>query len=194
MLSCILLAGALILGSGAFSAVTADRSATVSVAGDNSALLAIEPHESLSAQEAFLENGQLEIQVSPQSTKTYDPLFTITNQGSQPVGVWIVDKDNSGTSNGGSGDIIGLDEDNTGNVTFFNTTYGGGGLGECENGVPSVEGEGNAVELGAGETLTVGLRANSSDVDAGEADLLDEMIIHADATVSGVNTEQNHDC
>lgn len=188
----ILLVVALVLGTGAFSTVTADRTATISVAGDDSALLAIAPI----ASEAFLDTGELQFEVTATTTTTIDPLFSITNQGSQPVGVWIIDIDNSGTSGSGDADIIGLDADNTGNVTFFNTTYGGGSgsLGNCENGVPSIEGEVNAVELEAGETLIVGVQANSSDVDPDEADLLDEMVIHADASVPGVSTAQNHDC
>lgn len=188
----ILLAVALILGSGAFSTVTADRTATVDVAGDDSALLAIEPV----ADEAFLDTGELQFQVTATTTTTIDPLFTITNQGSQPVGVWILDIDDAGTTGDSGADIIGLDANNTGNVTFFNATFGGGdgNLGNCENGVPSIEGQVNAVEIEAGETLTVGLQANSSDVDPDEADLLDRMVIHADATVTGVSTEQNHDC
>lgn len=190
----VFLALTLLLGSSAFSAVTADRTASVSVAGDDAALLAIAPHTS--ASEHFVDGDELHLQVTATTTKTIDPLFTITNQGSQAVGVWLEDVDNAGTSGSVDADIIGLDQDNTGNVTFFNNTFGGSTVGNCENGVPSLEGEGNAVQLEPGETLNVGLQANSSDVDPDEADLLDEMIIHADATVPGValTDPQNHAC
>lgn len=193
-LALIALAIFAIVGSGAFSALTADRVASISVAGDDGALLAITPHSSADAQDVFLDSGELKIQVSPGTTTTYAELFNITNLGTQPIAVWITDHDYSGGSSGSlSGDIIGdFDENNTGNVTFFNPTYGGND--SCENGVASIEGEGNAVQLAAGETLVVGLQANTSDVSGEEADLLDEMTVYGDADAAGVAAPLNTVC
>ena len=53
----VLLAVAAVVGSGAFSAVTADRSATVDVAGDDSALLAITPHSPAPSGVTFGSGG-----------------------------------------------------------------------------------------------------------------------------------------
>lgn len=191
----VLLAVAAVVGSGAFSAVTADRSATVDVAGDDSALLAITPFSPAPSGVTFGSGGTFSLQVSPGATTTYAGLFNVTNQGTQPVSVWIVDHDYTGGGSFGNlpGDIVGdVDKNNTGNVTFFNLAYGGNAT--CENGVPSVEGQPNAVELAAGHTLVVGMQANTSDVSGEEADLLDEITIHADASVPGVSAPINRAC
>ena len=185
---------AIVVGSGAFSAVTVDRSATIDAAGDDSALLAITPHAD--ADPGLFGSGDtFSLVVSPGATTSYADLINVTNQGSQPVSVWIVDHDYSGGGSSGnlSGDIIGdVDDDNTANVTLFNEAYGG--QASCENGVPSLEGVGNAVQIAPGETLVVGLQANTSDVSGEEADLLDEITIHADASVSGVTGPINTQC
>ena len=184
----------LIVGSGAFDAITVDRTVTVNTAGDANALLKIERHSTADVS-WFVSGDTLSITVGQSTTTTYDPLFNITNQGSQSVAVWIEDFDYSGTSSGGdlAGDILGdIDEDNTANVTFYNTFWGGNE--SCENGVPSLEGQGNAVQLDPGQTLVVSLQANASDVSGEEADLLDEMVIHADASVNGVTTSPGATC
>lgn len=188
----VVLAAALIVGSGAFSAITADRTATIGVAGDDSALLAISPHTD--ANPDFFGSGNtLSISVGIGNT-TIEPLFNVTNQGTQSVAVWLVDHDYTG---GGSnedlaGDIVGdVDEDNTGNITFHNPTYGGNE--SCENAKKSVETQGNAVQLAPGETLVVSMFSDTSNVPGDEADLLDELTIHADATVSGV-TDPTDSC
>ena len=183
----IVLAGTVFLaGSGAFTAIAADRTATINVAGDDSALLEISPHPSANPSDVFTSSGQLRIEVSAGSTTDFDPLFNITNRGTEPVAVWIEDVDYVGVGggSGSGGDIIGdLDADNTANVTFYNATFGGAAA--CENGVKSIEDVGNAVQLGPGQTLVVSLYADSSSVPGDEADLLDEMTIYADASVTG---------
>lgn len=190
----ILLGSVVVLaGSGAVSAIHAERAVSITAAGDDSALLAITPHTD--ADPGLFPSGDtLSIQVSPGATTTYAELFNVTNQGSQSVSVWITDHDYVGGGSGDlAGDIVGdTDDDNTANVTFFNWAYGG--ASSCENGVPSIEGTGNAVEVPPGETLVVGLQANTSDVSGEEADLLDEMTVHADASVSGVTTAVNTQC
>lgn len=191
----VIIAVTLIVGSGAFTALTVDRSATVSVAGDGSSLLAISPHANAPGSVTFGSGNTFSLTVGQSTTTTYDPLFNVTNQGSQSVAVWIEDFDYSGSTSGGdlAGDIVGdIDDDNTANVTFYNTVWGGNA--SCENGVPSLEDQGNAVQLDPGQTLVVSLQANASDVSGEEADLLDEMIIHADATVTGVTTSPAATC
>lgn len=189
---CMLLLGAYTVGSGAFTAITADRSATINAAGDASALLGIEGHSSVD-QSFFGTGATFSLQVTPGETTTYSKFLNITNQGSQPVAIWITDIDNQGSGGGDSSlDIVGFDEDNTANVTFFNSTYGGNG--SCENGFQSVEGQDNAVEVGAGQTLVVGLHTDVGSVSEEEADLLDEITIHADANVNGQSEELVNPC
>lgn len=92
-----------ILGTGAFSSVSADRTATVSVASDADAYLALEPHSAANGQYATTRGGQLEIQiddsnpllpgagVNQDATTTFDDVFNITNQGTQRVAVSVAD-------------------------------------------------------------------------------------------------------
>ena len=185
LLAAVLIAVALIVGSGAFSAVTADRTAIIGVAGDDSALLAISPHDDANP-DFFGPGNTLSISVGSGNT-TIEPLFNVTNQGTQSIAVWLTDHDyeGGGTNENLAGDIIGdVDENNTGNITFHNPTYGGNE--SCENGKKSVETQGNAVQLAPGETLIVSMFSDTSSVPGDEADLLDELTIRADATVQGV--------
>jgi hypothetical protein len=93
---------AAIVGSGAFSSTQVERGVSVSVVGDESAFLALEPTDGPNGQYASTDsNGLLEVQVSEENDKLsgeglnpssyYDlgKVFKITNQGSQAVGVWI---------------------------------------------------------------------------------------------------------
>jgi hypothetical protein len=95
--------GAAALGSGAFTSVQADRSVDVTVAGDANAFLEVEPAETDNAA-AFTEqaggrSNTLSIRidktavggsgVNEQAETFIDDLFSITNQGTQPVWVWM---------------------------------------------------------------------------------------------------------
>ena len=92
-----------LVGTGAFSSVTADRTATVSVAEDADAFLGLEPHSSPNGQYAQTNGGQLELQiddtnptvagngVNQDATTTFDDVFNITNQGTQRVAVSVND-------------------------------------------------------------------------------------------------------
>lgn len=187
------LAAVLIVGgSGAFSAVSTDRTATINAAGDSNALLEITPHNQ--ADPAHFAGGDtLNIRVGI-GNLSIDPLFNITNRGTQPVAVWLIDHDYTGGSDTGNldGDIIGdRDADNTGNITFYNSEFGGNS--SCENGVKSIETQGNAVQLSPGDTLVVSMFSDTSNVPGDEADLLDELTINGDASVNGV-TEPTGSC
>jgi len=188
----MLIAVVFVVGSGAFNTISTDRTATITTAGDASALLGIEQHPSASGDFTFGSGATFSFAVSPSANTTYDKVLKITNQGSQSVAVWIVTHDYSSGSGSQdlSGDIVGQDANNTGAITFFNQSFGP----TCENGVPSVEGQTNAVQVDAGESLVVGIQANTNDVDPDEADILDEITIHADANVNGVSTTLNTQC
>ena len=90
-------------GTGAFSSVTAERTATVSVADDADAFLGLEPHNSVNGQYATTNDGQLELRidgsnpaipgdgVNHNAITTFDDVFNITNQGTQRVAVSVND-------------------------------------------------------------------------------------------------------
>lgn len=90
-------------GTGAFSSVTAERTASVSVADDTDAFLGLEPHNSANGQYATTNDGQLELRidetnpaisgegVNQNAITTFDDVFNITNQGTQRVAVSVND-------------------------------------------------------------------------------------------------------
>ena len=100
-LGSVSLAGASVFGSGAFSSVQADRDVTVNVAGDDEAYLALEPAEGPNGDYASIEDGTLALNFdgsaegvdgqgfNAEATTRVDEVFTITNQGTQTVGVYI---------------------------------------------------------------------------------------------------------
>lgn len=173
--------GALV-STGAFSTVAADRAVDISVADDTTAALQLTPYVDEGGQQsefASIVEGQLQLRINTQSTVDTRSVFNVTNHGSQPVAVWITDVDTDDS-------VGGVDENNTDDVTFYNPTYGG--AASIENGVASIEGRPNAVALGVGETLTVSVYLDTTTVHDQESDLLDSIVIHADANVDGNDT------
>lgn len=91
--------GAATVGTGAFSSTEASRNLSVSVAGDSSAYLGLSESAGDNAQFAEVDptntNSQLEIDfaasgnggtgVNPDSTTVFESVFTVENQGTQPV-------------------------------------------------------------------------------------------------------------
>jgi hypothetical protein len=90
-------------GTGAFTSVTATRDATVNVAGDAGALLSIQAAGGSNSAEYVstdASTGKVSIDLSsddggsgvnPDAVTEIDNLLTLTNQGSQSVGVWFAD-------------------------------------------------------------------------------------------------------
>nr|WP_154019520.1 DUF1102 domain-containing protein [Halapricum salinum] len=90
--------GAAAMGSGAFTSVSANRSISVEVAGDSSALLGMQPSSGPNGAYASLEGGTLGIDfsnsefdasgVGSDSVYQFDDVFQITNNGTQTIYVW----------------------------------------------------------------------------------------------------------
>ena len=153
----------LVTASGAFTTVSAERTATVNVAGDESALLALEPAAGPNGGEyARIESGELELNlagynssatgVNPNAVTDFDSVFVITNQGTQEVAVNISD---SGPNNN--------------SVTFYN--------GSVSN---TLE-DGGSETLSPGESVVVSIEVDTTEVD-GTPTLIDEITISAEAT------------
>jgi len=178
----------LVTATGAFTTVQAERTAEIGVAGDSSALLQLQGSGTANAQEyVTTNNGQLGLDlqnVNLDAETDINDTFTITNQGSQTVGVWITRADTQ-DNNG--------DDDLADTVAFYNpdghggTQLGGNDVTPSSSGtaVPrTITDESNAVNLDPGESLTVSIYINVGDVGTQE-DLIDTVTVHADADVDG---------
>ncbi|WP_276273032.1 DUF1102 domain-containing protein [Haloarcula litorea] len=93
--------GSTVVGSEAFSSVAAERTVDVSVVGDASAYLALEPATGPNGAYATVDDGELALDLSPSNdavagegvnddaVTVVQRAFRATNQGTQPVVLWI---------------------------------------------------------------------------------------------------------
>lgn len=99
----IVVAASLVTATGAFSSVTAERTTEVKVANDANAFLALDGNtDGGNGEYVSMDQGKLSIDlttssegaqgVNPDAVTTFDNLFTITNQGSQPVNLELTPK------------------------------------------------------------------------------------------------------
>lgn len=158
-----------IYATGAFTSITAQRGATITVAGDAAGYLALKPAPGPNGGYATIQNGELHISVggardgsagggiNKQSVTVMRNVFTITNQGTQPLGVWLTDKTDA--------------------ITFSGGTTG-----------TSLEGRKHAIALTPGTTLYVGLTVDTRGKKI-TGDLMTSITIHANADVSGANLD-----
>ena len=155
-----LAAGAGVIGgTGAFTAVEADRTVTVEAAGDDSALLVFRPTEDGDvdgdAPNVFSDAGEelLELEVSDlnlQARTTFDAGLTIVNTGTNDVGLYV---DEGESENIGAGEVI------------ADITHEGDSI---------VGNDAQAVDLNAGEHVNIGFEFDLFDF-ASTGDLDDEM-------------------
>lgn len=166
----LVVAASMVMATGAFSTVTAERSTNVKVTGDEKAFLGVKPSpDSKNSQYAKQQpNGELVVNlnqkakgvtgqgVNPDAVSSFDNVFTITNQGTQSVSVWL--------------------EDSSDRVSFY--------VGGDTSNRPSSQG--GAVTIGVGETKNIGVVVDATDKGAGTTflDGDDDMIIHAVASGS----------
>jgi hypothetical protein len=158
------------LMTGAFSALTADRTATVSTAGDADALLALQPENEAYAR---LDEGTLTVAidgsfetggegVNANSLTQVEDVFRITNRGSAEIAVWI-------TTSGR----------HTGTVVFYD------GPPHDDSRV-AIDHPRNAHVLGPGEDLVVSMEVDTRGLHLARSErLIDRITIHARAVNSG---------
>jgi len=125
------------------------------VAGDESALLALTPATGANGQYAYLNSGQLEIDISSNNPNaggsnftgagvnddaltSINDVFIIENQGTQDVDVYLGD---------GSGNAIGLNGNDTALQYYWGSTT-----------TNSSETSSNSVTLSPGQSVTVGFQ------------------------------------
>lgn len=94
----IVVVGALgvVAATGAFTTVTAERTATINVSGDDAALLQMDPSDETDVV-SMSDAGTIQIDISedggaglnPVATTSFDPALNVTNQGSQDIGLSV---------------------------------------------------------------------------------------------------------
>lgn len=159
-LGTIVAGGGAALGTGAFSSVEADRTATISVADDANGFLSIEPSSSRPSigDDPYLsiEGGQLTFYfdgddaaldsqnrttmnatgLNDNAITTFTDLITITNNGTNEVTVSVIPYDGSGNELSGTGFAAQYDpgntlsEDSATTVTFEFDLTNGSGIGD----------------------------------------------------------------
>ncbi len=152
------------IGTGAFNFANVERGVGVDVVDDSDAFLALNstsPYSDGSDKQLKLtfddDAGVGGDGLNENSDYSFTGVFSIRNQGSQPVGVWIEDN--------GSDDAMQWYATSTNNTSDFST---------------SVEGSGNAYAIGVGERVYINvvilLQDNTYD------DLPDTISVKADAS------------
>ncbi|ELZ32255.1 hypothetical protein C473_09582 [Halorubrum distributum JCM 10247] len=151
------------VGTGAFNFANVERSISIDTAGDDSAFLALESESeytnNVGDRLAFdFETDEGGSGINEDSDYSFTGIFSIENQGTDAVGVWIEDNDDSEDSDAASWYAA----DSATNVNFDD----------------SIEGSGNAYSLTPGDkvyvNLVVLLRDNSV------SDLPDQINVKAD--------------
>ncbi|WP_336001208.1 DUF1102 domain-containing protein [Halorientalis halophila] len=163
---------AAVTATGAFTAITADRAAAVEVVNDDQQVLGLAPSDGPNGAYATVDaNGVLSLDIAgdtgvgTEARTRIDDVFTVTNQGTQTVGVWLED---------------GVEE-----VVFYAPDSDGGdgtaitGFGSFQ---PLDAGPEGAVALAPGESVTVGIGIDTRGVDVGTT-LLETVRINANAIV-----------
>jgi hypothetical protein len=191
------------LGTGAFTSVTAERDATVKVAGDGQAYIKLVPGNDNgtpsnpsgpnAAYADYNDDGELELNfddmasgvggdgANPNAVTDVDEVFYIANQGTQDVGVWIEDSGSDA-------------------VTFYahNRHPNNGGSESAPNGSlgnaeaagsdrkddHSIEKNGGSFDVGAvtmspGDTMEVSVEIDTTDISS-STQILDSITIFAD--------------
>ena len=169
--------GSAAFGTEAFTSVQAERSVDVSVAGDDSAFVAIQSLDSDNA-DTYVDtesDNTVELNldgdsdspgdgVNQDAVTQLDDLFRVVNQGSQETSVYFEDESDA--------------------VTFRVS----GSASALDATGQSLEGADNSVELDVGEQVVVGLTVDTLNNDV-SGELLDSVTLVADANASA--PEQN---
>jgi hypothetical protein len=154
--------GLFVLGTGAFTTVSAERTVSVNTASDDAALLELTPHGGPNGAYADGSGDELAINfdavpaagVNQNATTTLSDVFNITNRGTQTANVYI-------TKNGA----------NAGLVTVENA-----------NGARIDGGPVNGVSVPVGESVEVAIIVDTTGQNLADGDtLLNSITIHAEA-------------
>lgn len=188
----------IVTATGAFTSVSAERTATIDVAGDDAALLGLTSNHAIVEQtdgtmQLNFDNieGASASGVNYNAQTSYAAVFTIANNGADDVAVDIATND-TGDNDPGHADAVSfvvnqsqLDASAIGSISALshNNMFNGDTVYSITTH------NGNQVEIPSGESVTVGLFIdttgadfdNASDYDEDPPDLVDDITIRADA-------------
>ena len=183
------------VGTGAFTSVSADRSVSVAVAGDQNAFLRIGPctddsgNPTPNSAYAQFEGGTFTLDltgangndppagsgVNADAVSRFDDVFEIRNQGTQPIGAWLEAADAATNPDGDP------------KIEFYRDGDPGSDIVAEGNSL-------NAKCLDVGERICIGFRIRTESDDEDETDLFDtgtlpgsngeELVINGDVDVA----------
>lgn len=154
-----------VVGTGAFTSVSATRGVNVQVAEDADALLAIEPSPGPNGEYAIVENGQIAIRldasneslagegVNDNAVTRIEDVFRIRNQGTQEVFVFFEEF---------GGEAVTLFGGTTTAKNNGNRIYDAPPSGLVPNETPEMEGSANALRTPVGAPIPVGLEIDTT--------------------------------
>jgi hypothetical protein len=172
-----------ILGTGAFTSVSADRSVSVQVAADADAFLAMVPSPGPNGEYAAVEDGQLVVQldgsddtpagdgVNDDAVTRIEDIFRIRNQGTQEVFVFV---------DAFGGDAVTLFGGTTTAKNNGNRIYDAPPSGLVPNESPVMEGSSNALRTPVGAPIPVGIEVDTTGSNTLD-DLSGSLTVHARA-------------
>lgn len=180
-------AGGGVLGTGAFTSVSASRSVSVSLANEDAAYLGIEPGDGKVNGVFANQNTDNEITVDINDEITtysdsgtgvgvdseyeFDDVFRVTNQGTQTVSLQI--------------DDVTHDPDGDGNTEVLVQFYVRDGSGNRQR----IDGSNAEAELSTGTVAQIGIYVETSDYDvSSNEDLNGATTVQADADGFGAGT------
>jgi hypothetical protein len=157
------------IGTGAFTSVEADRTVDVSVAGDDSALLSLDPCDTTTrpnGEYASIDgDGQFRLDVPNLNANAFteiDNVFEVTNQGTQAVVIYVKEYGN----NTAAADIGARTDELIPSTNGVEGQSGEGinGSDVVDVSAPSTPGYGNiGIRLDTGESIKLGVYVDTSD-------------------------------
>jgi hypothetical protein len=166
----------LITATGAFTTVEAERTATIDVAGDADALLALEPADGDQNNGAVQQtNNELTVDltspgsqgaegINPNANTTFNPAINVTNQGTNQIDLSVGISINSGdlTSNNIKLNATGGDTAVSGDITQTTVTLNSGETVELALILDLTSDSGNQINTLGNTDVTITFTANDS--------------------------------
>ncbi|MFB6362359.1 MAG: hypothetical protein ABEH59_13690 [Halobacteriales archaeon] len=160
VLLAIVAAIGLITATGAFGSVSAQRTATVNVAGDDAALIGLEPGSAGGASDIVEGTDEIKLNltnVNTNATLEYPDVLNITNRGTQAVAVQIT---RTGANSGAIAFAVQSDQ--------LDGSQGSADLTWPETNAWRIDDSGSPIDLQPGESIQVGIYIDTSDSDASD--------------------------
>lgn len=185
--------GGAVLGTGAFTTVEAERTVSVSTAGDRRGFLGLAPVEdSRNGKYANVTDGTLEVRIpdiNPDAVSHFPRIFRITNNGTEDVVIYLEEEPGDRDPDDNPIDFVALGSAITASSgSDVDGQSGSGGTGDSDvvdisKQSPPDQSSGYGdigVLLGPGATLPVGVSIDTSDPTFDEDEtLIEGLVIYA---------------